>query len=175
LSPDSAPGRAQDAREAGRRADPLRWEHKVAAGLMALMALIAFANVLSRYLLHYSLSFTEEITINLFVWLCVIGSGLAFERGSQLGMVSIHNRLPVRARAAVCVLSAVLGALLFIVVDVFLIHTIYYEMTVFRAASPALGIPVWAYYAPVPVLSLAVGRGIYRGLRRELRELSSAR
>ena len=43
----------------------LRWEHYAAALLLGAMSLIAFLNILGRYLFHYSLAFTEEITINL--------------------------------------------------------------------------------------------------------------
>ena len=70
----------------------------IAATLLAVMALIAFVNILGRYLFHYSLAFTEELTINLFVWLTVVGSGIAFERGSQLGMVSLFRVFPRRVQ-----------------------------------------------------------------------------
>ena len=63
--------------------DPLPWEHAAAALLLAAMALIAFVNILGRYLFRYSLAFTEEATIHCFVWLTVVGSGIAFERGSR--------------------------------------------------------------------------------------------
>ena len=154
---------------AGGGGEPFGWEHWAAALLLAAMALITFLNVLSRYLLHRSVSFTEEITINLFVFLTVVGSGLAFARGGQLGMVTLYRHFPVGLQRAVTILSAALAAALFVVVDVLLIRTIYYEMALFRARSSALDIPVWLYYAVVPVLSLAVFRGVCRGAARQWR------
>ena len=68
-----------------------RIEHWIVAIFLFLMAAIAFVNILSRYLFHFSFASTEEITINLFVWVTVIGSGLAFERGGQLGMITLYN------------------------------------------------------------------------------------
>ena len=141
----------------------LRWEHWISALLLSLMALIAFLNVLGRYLFHYSLAFTEEITIHLFVWLTVVGTGLAFERGSQLGMTSFFNLFPHPWQRTVQILSAVLSAGLFIAVDLLLIKTIYFELTLFKATSPALGIPVWIYYAGVVLLSPAVFSGVLKG------------
>jgi hypothetical protein len=44
-----------------------------------------------------------------------------------------------------------------------MIQAIYDEMTLFRATSASLGIPVWIYYAGVPLLAVFVFRGIYRG------------
>ena len=153
----------------------LRGEHWTAAVLLAAMAVIAFLNVLGRYLFHYSLAFTEEVTINLFVWLTVVGSGLAFERGAQLGMNSLFDLFPHRMKRFVIVLSAALAAGLFIAVDALLVYTIYYEITLFRATSPALGILVWLYYAGVPVLSIAVFRGVVKGASRKLGDAGEGR
>jgi TRAP-type C4-dicarboxylate transport system permease small subunit len=70
---------------------PIRVDHWIAAMLLMAMALIAFVNVLSRYFVNFSIGATEEITINLFVWMTVVGTGIAFERGAQLGMVTFFN------------------------------------------------------------------------------------
>ncbi|RJR19120.1 MAG: TRAP transporter small permease subunit, partial [Desulfobacteraceae bacterium] len=86
------------------------------------MASIAFVNVLSRYLLHFSFAATEEVTINIFVWLTVVGTGIAFERGGQLGMVTLYNIFPVKFKKLVIVFSASMSALLFILVDIFMIQ-----------------------------------------------------
>lgn len=136
------------------------------------MALIAFVNVLSRYFFHFSIGATEELTINLFVWMTVVGTGIAFERGAQLGMVTFFNLFPLKMRRALVVFSAFLGALLFVMVAYYMIQAIYDELTLFHATSAALGIPVWIYYAGVPVLSLFVFRGIYRGMKTRLETLN---
>lgn len=149
---------------------PLRFDHLLAALLLGSMALIAFVNILGRYIFHYSLAFTEEVTIHLFVWLVVVGSGLAFERGSQLGMVTLFRIFPDTVKKTVLCISAGLSAVLFLIVDGLLIHTIYQEITLFQATSAALGIPIWIYYAGVVVLSVFVFRGIWRGARQSLAE-----
>ena len=139
-----------------------RLDHWIAAILLFGMASIAFINVLSRYLLHFSFAATEEITINMFVWLTVVGTGIAFERGGQLGMVTLYNIFPKRFKKAVIIFGASMSAVLFILVDIFMIQAIYQELTLFEAISPGLGIPVWIYYVGVPVLSVYVFAGIYR-------------
>ncbi len=151
----------------------LRIDHLIAAALLFAMAFIAFANVISRYLFHFSFSATEEITINLFVWLTVVGSGIAFERGGQLGMVTLFNVFPKRFQKAAVIFSALLSAALFIIVDIFMIQAIYDEITLFEATSPALGIPVWIYYIGVPVLSVFVFKGIYKNTAAQLNELNT--
>ncbi len=136
-----------------------------------IMALIAFVNVLSRYFINFSIGFTEEITINLFVWMTVVGTGIAFERGAQLGMVTFFNMFPVKMKRALVVFSALLGAGLFVLVCWYMIQAIYDEISLFHATSASLGLPVWIYYAGVPLLSVFVFRGIYRGARMRLAEL----
>jgi TRAP-type C4-dicarboxylate transport system permease small subunit len=132
------------------------------------MALIAFVNVLSRYFINFSIGATEEITINLFVWMTVVGTGIAFERGAQLGMVTFFNLFPLKMKRSLVVFSALLGAGLFILVCIYMIQAIYDELTLFHATSAALGIPVWIYYAGVPFFSVFVFRGIYRGTQTRL-------
>ncbi len=147
-----------------------RLDEALAAGLLAAMALIAFVNVLGRYVFGYSLAFTEEITIHLFVWMVVVGMGLAFERGAQLGMASVRRLLPLGARRAITLVGMALSVGLLLAVNAMLLRTIHLEITLFHARSAALGIPVWVYHAGVPALSVFALRGVWRGAMREWRE-----
>jgi TRAP-type C4-dicarboxylate transport system permease small subunit len=134
--------------------------------LFAAMALVSFCNILGRYVFHYSLAFTEEVTVNLFVWLTVVGCGIAFERGTHLGMVSLCARFPRAWRVRLVFAGAALSTALFAAIDILLVVTIVREISVFHALSPSLGIPVWLYYAGVVALSPFVFVGIVRGARR---------
>ena len=149
----------------------IRLDHWIAAILLFAMASIAFINVLSRYLFHFSFAATEEITINLFVWLTVVGSGIAFERGGQLGMITLYNIFPAKFKKVVILFGSALSAILFLLVDIYTIQAIYDEMTLFHATSAALAIPVWIYYLGVPVLSVFVFTGIYRDAYSKLEEV----
>ena len=155
----------------GQKNKHIRIDHWIAAILLFSMASIAFINVLSRYLFHFSFAATEEITINLFVWLTVVGSGIAFERGGQLGMVTLYNVFPIKFKRLVILFGSVLSALLFILVDIYMIQAIYDELTLFHATSAALGIPVSIYYVGVPLFSVFVFVGIYRDASSKLEGL----
>ena len=150
---------------------PIRADYWIAAVLLMTMALIAFVNVLSRYFINFSIGATEEITINLFVWTTVVGTGIAFERGAQLGMVTFFSLFPLTMRKVLVVFSALLGAGLFILVCGYMIQAIYDEVTLFHATSASLGLPVWIYYAGVPLFSVFVFRGIYRDAMTRLAAL----
>lgn len=144
-----------------------RVDHVLLALMMAVMITVAFLNILSRYLFHYSLAFTEELTVQLFVWVVVLGSGIAFERGAQLGVGTVTRFFPGRWQEHLRWLNAALGALLFLLVDICLIRECYFELTLFHARSPSLQVPVWIYYAGVVVASAFVFRGLYRGALRK--------
>ncbi|WDP91991.1 MAG: TRAP transporter small permease [Desulfobacter sp.] len=146
----------------------IRLDHWLVAILLAVMALIAFINILSRYIFHFSFAATEEITINLFVWMTVIGMGIAFERGGQLGMVTFFNMFPSRLQKASVLIYSLLAAGLFLVLNYYMIQAIYDEITLFQAKSASLGIPVWIYYSGLPLLSVFVFRGIWRDARAKL-------
>ena len=152
-----------------------RIEHWIVAILLFTMAAIAFVNILSRYLFHFSFAATEEITINLFVWVTVIGSGLAFERGGQLGMITLYNLFSKKFKKFVIAFSAALSALLFLLVDIYMVQAIHEELTLFNATSAALGIPVWIYYIGVPIFSVFVFTGIYRNASTRLERLNAER
>jgi TRAP-type C4-dicarboxylate transport system permease small subunit len=150
---------------------PLRADHLLAAVILFVMALVAFLNVVSRFFFHWSFAATEEITINLFVWLTVIGGGMAFERGGQLGMVTFYNLFPRPLKRFAVAFSALLSAGLFALVTLYMLEAIKDEVTLFQAQSPGLGIPVWIYYAGVPAFSVFVFRGVWRGARLRLQVL----
>ena len=147
-------------------------EHWIAAVLLFVMSCITFINILSRYFFHFSFAATEEITINLFVWMTVVGSGIAFNRGAHLGMVTLFDLFPASLKKAVVLAGALLSAMLFVLVNLYLIRTIYDELVLFHATSGALGVPVWIYYAGVPVLSVFVFKGIYQDASAKLERVT---
>jgi TRAP-type C4-dicarboxylate transport system permease small subunit len=79
-----------------------------------------------------------------------------------MGMVTLFNIFPPVFRKGIIVFSAGLSAILFILVDYFMIRSVYDELTIFHATSGALGIPVWIYYIGVPIFSVFVFMGIYK-------------
>ncbi len=61
-------------------------EEVLCAVCLSVMTIIAFVNVVSRYIFSASLSFTDEITTYLFVLLSLLGSAIAAKRGAHLGL-----------------------------------------------------------------------------------------
>ena len=62
------------------------------ATLLVIMAVLAFANVITRYVFEFPLAFTEEIEVNALVWLTLFGTACAFRRRRHLRMLFLQDK-----------------------------------------------------------------------------------
>ena len=85
-----------------------RLEEMLGALLLAVMVTIAFVNVVVRYCTPFSFAWTEELTINFFVWIVLLGSARSFRDGSHLGMSILYDALPKSLRFCCSLLSMAL-------------------------------------------------------------------
>lgn len=145
----------------------LKWllthfEEALCAVLFAIMGIIMFINVISRYLLKYSLAFTEELVVSFFVWLTLLGAAVAFRQGSHLGFSFITDRLPTRIQKAFVWFSALLGVVLFVVLIYFSILQIKDEIGL-KITSSGIGVPQWWYSIGMPLWGFLVIIRILQG------------
>ena len=76
-----------------------KFEEAVLVVGLSFMAAMNFANVFSRYLLANSFSFTEELTMIVFVWMTMFGIAVGYKRYAHLGMSFVSDNVPGKARA----------------------------------------------------------------------------
>jgi len=88
----------------------MRWTVIV---LLVMMVVIVFSNVVSRYYLHASLAWSEEVARFMLVWLVFIGSFLAYINDEHLGLDILVAKFPhtLRVVVAVCTNLLILFAL----------------------------------------------------------------
>jgi len=67
-------------------------------GLLGLMVVLVFGNVVLRYGFNSGLVFSEEVSRFIFMWLTLLGALVALHDGAHLGMTSVVERLPPRGR-----------------------------------------------------------------------------
>ncbi len=156
-------------------AKDLKWfaahlEEGLCAGLFAVMALVTFANILTRYLMRYSLAFTEEVVVSFFVWLTLLGTAIAFREQSHLGFSFLIERLPKNIQKILLWMSSGLGAALFLFLIYFSIGQIGEEILL-GITSSGIGIPQWWYTIGMPAWSVLVVIRIFQGARRASRKL----
>ena len=76
----------------------IKLEEAIGAVGLAIMTTISFINVITRYVLKYSMAFTEELTLYIFVWITLIGTAIAFREGANMAVTVFYNFFPKGGR-----------------------------------------------------------------------------
>lgn len=135
-------------------------EEYVLAVLLTLMVLFVFAQVVSRYALHRSLSYTEELVRYFFVWSTFLGAGAALQRGRHLKLDLVLHRLPARWRKVGQGFTLAGTLLLFALIGLYGLRIVRLQMQTGQTTA-ALGMPAWWVGLSVPVgCVLLIVRGI---------------
>ncbi|OZI71586.1 TRAP transporter small permease [Bordetella genomosp. 12] len=141
--------------EAPHAARPFHIEEAIAALIMALLCLITFANVLTRYFTDVSFAFTEEFSVFLVVVMTFVGAATAFTRGHHLAITFLVDKLPARGRRWQR-RFALLCALIMFGVLLWYGGLMCWDDYETEVTSPGLGVPQWWYTISIPVLSALV-------------------
>ncbi|MGB2818726.1 MAG: TRAP transporter small permease [Burkholderiaceae bacterium] len=143
----------------------LKVEEAIAAGAMALICVITFANVVVRYLTDASFAFTEEISVFLLVVLTLVGAAGAFARNRNIRVEFFAQMTSPSVQRWLEIGGLLLTIVLFVMVAWYGGRFVADDWK-YGTTSPGLGVPQWLYSAWLPVLALAiVGRASGRILR----------
>ena len=116
---------------------------------LVVMTALVFANVFSRYVLHASFSFSEEITTNLFVLLSMMGTAIAAKRQAHLGLSIVTDRVSPKARRALLIFGYGLATVFSAAVLVYGILMVRSEY-ILGQVTAAMQWPEWIYGCFVP-------------------------
>ena len=147
---------------------PIRWLEtlnkvlgtavEIPAALLVLAEVIVLLmGVTSRYVLHKPLIWSDELASILFLWLAMLGSTIAFQRGEHMRMTALVGKLAPGKRAFLD-LIAIASSLAFLA---FVVHPAFeFASDEAFVTTPALGIPNSWRAAALPVglgLMLIIG------------------
>lgn len=125
-------------------------ESVFSAIIMLSMLMLTFANVIARYFLSSSISFTEEITTSLFVLLCTLGAAIAVKRNAHLGLSLITDRLNKKWAKIFSIFASILGAIFATVLTYTGIFMVIHEYQL-KQISITLQWPEWIYGSFIPI------------------------
>ncbi|MGU4174084.1 TRAP transporter small permease, partial [Pseudomonas aeruginosa] len=103
--------------------------------LVATEIAVLLAGVVARYIFHYPLIWSDEVASILFLWLAMLGSAVAFQRGEHMRMTAVVGKLAPEARAFLDVLATA-AALAFLLLV--LPHAYEYAVEEAMMRTPAL-------------------------------------
>src|SRR4051794_41815726 len=81
----------------------------IVAVLTGVEVIILFAGVVSRYVFHSPLTWSDELASILFLWLAMLGAVVAYRRVEHMRMSALVNRAGPRRRAFADALALAAG------------------------------------------------------------------
>lgn len=123
--------------------------------IMALLALITFANVIVRYFTDGSFAWTEEISVFLMILLAMVAGSAAVARNLHIRIEYFAERGDASRRKAFARFGALMVALLFALICVLSIRVVYDDYR-YEETSPGIGVPQWWYSVWLPVFSALI-------------------
>ena len=154
--PSPAPSAPNDEPDRGVPARvPLAIEDWLTVIIMALLALITFANVLVRYFTSASFAWTEEVSVFLMIVLAMVAGSAAVARNRHIRIEYFADAGPLKRQRALARFGAAMVALLFGLIAVLSARVLWDDVQ-YGETSPGIGVPQWWYTVWLPVLSLAI-------------------
>jgi len=148
---------------------PLAFEEWLTVIVMALLALITFANVLVRYFTDQSFAWTEEISVFLMIVLALVAGSAAFVRHAHIHIEFFVQRLSNNKQRFFAQLSALLCTALFVCLAILSARLVWDDYR-YDEVSPGIGVPQWWYSIWLPALSLVIALrlfGVWLRLRKQ--------
>lgn len=118
--------------------------------LLTFMTIMNFVNVMSRYLLAQSMSFSEELILIAFIWVSMLGTAAAYRKGAHLGMGLITEYLPASFLPWFTLFGTACSVGLISTLFVYGIDLIRSQIML-NATTPALALPAWVESSAIPV------------------------
>ena len=143
-------------------------EEMLGATLLLVMAILSFANVITRYVFEYPLAFTEEIEVNALVWLTLFGTASAFRRRRHLRMLFFQDKFPEKTREILNIVIALIGAGLFTCLG-YLGYKQVLDERFLEITSESLNYPQWIYTVCIPIGCALIVYRIFEAAIAEMR------
>lgn len=114
------------------------------------MALLVLFGVLSRFVLHIPMMWTEEASRYLMVTGAYIGISMAARERAHLGLTFVVDMFPAKIRSAVIILRELISITAYLLFTWFS-TSFMLQVQSFQQKSAALRWPMWIMYVPLVV------------------------
>lgn len=137
---------------------------------LAFMTIMNFANVISRYLLTNSFSFTEELTIMAFVWITMLGIATGYKQVAHLGMSYVVEKFDGKGQARFAIFSMICS-LIMIIILVYEGFIMVQNQVALNSRTPALQLPSAMQGLAIPVGGILIAIRTFQSGLSEYRRL----
>ncbi|MBW1800532.1 MAG: TRAP transporter small permease [Deltaproteobacteria bacterium] len=123
---------------------------------LLLLAIYSCIQVFTRYVLNYSFTSYEEVARYSCIFITFLGASLGIKYAAHFAMTAVIERFPYRLRELTTALVWLVSALFFFVVTWFGVVQCQ-KLMKFALTTPALRIPMYVPFLPIPVFSVVMG------------------
>lgn len=119
--------------------------------VIMVMLCVGVAQIVARYVLHSSLSWSEELMRYLYVWMTMIGTSLAIRRNSFTVIDAIANLIRKKSDKAGLVLYGFITILQILFFSLLAVYGWQLSSRNFAQLSPAMRFPIGIAYLALPL------------------------
>lgn len=123
-----------------------KFEMAICVTLMSIMSVLLFVQVIMRYVVGQSLSWSEELARYIFIWLIYLGISYGAKIMKHIKIEAALAAFPERLRPYV----VILGDIIFLCFALYICyagHNMVVRQMRLGQTSPAMGMPMWILYA----------------------------
>jgi len=117
---------------------------------MSIATLVAFINVVLRYVFNMSLSWAGELTSYLFIWSALFGAAYGFKIGMHLGVTVLIHKLKPKVAKYLLSFSLVVIIIYLVALIIWGFQFCYWNYEI-EQVSIDLSLPFWLIYMCVPI------------------------
>ena len=136
--------------------------------LLSVMTIVVFLQVIYRYILHASLSWSEEVSRYCMIYTVFIGVGAGLKAGTHTGVDALVMVLPKKLKEIVILIERIICLLLSVVFFV-LSAELVMQLMQSGQKSATLFIPIAFAYLAMPIGFLG---GVIRSIQNVVKQLS---
>ena len=136
--------------------------------LLSVMTIVVFLQVIYRYILHASLSWSEEVSRYCMIYTVFIGVGAGLKAGTHTGVDALVMVLPKKLKEIVVLIERIICLLLSVVFFV-LSAELVMQLMQSGQKSATLFIPIAFAYLAMPIGFLG---GVIRSIQNVVKQLS---
>lgn len=117
---------------------------------MLLILVLTVGNVFSRYVIHRSWSFTEELVVAVFVLITLLAAALSCREGELVNLTLLTDNLPKKAQKACVVIVTILSVAFSAVLFKYGVDKVLTQMANGKRTF-VLNWPEWIFWSFVPI------------------------
>ena len=126
-------------------------EYYLIGGMMLTLIILSVLQIVFRFVLNFSLSWTEELSRYIFILMVYTGLGYGFKRGTHVRVEVVDLFLSPSVLKHLSTVNDIIVIIMLAVIAWFGLDIVINAYQV-NQLSPAMGLPIFIVYSIIPVM-----------------------